>query len=270
MIRLLLIPLGFVVGVYGTLIGAGGGFVLVPILLLLYPQETSKTITSISLAVVFFNALSGSIAYGRQRRIDYRTGTIFALATVPGAIIGALVVRFFSRGIFDVVFGILLVAISSFIFIHPKPVVQNRGGKLGQSSRTLTDYSGISYNYSFDLRLGIVISLAVGFFSSLFGIGGGIIHVPALIQLLNFPAHIATATSHFILAIMAFTGTVVHIITGEYTIGWRRTLLLSIGVLVGAQFGAKLSQKVHGMLLLRLLALALGLVGLRLVLTVLV
>ena len=64
-----LIPLGFVVGAYGTLIGAGGGFLLVPVLLLLYPRETPETITSISLAVVFFNALSGSIAYARMKRI---------------------------------------------------------------------------------------------------------------------------------------------------------------------------------------------------------
>jgi uncharacterized membrane protein YfcA len=53
-----LIPLGFVIGAYGTLIGAGGGFVLVPILLLLYPQAAPETLTSISLAV---NALSGKI-----------------------------------------------------------------------------------------------------------------------------------------------------------------------------------------------------------------
>ena len=82
-----LIPLGFMVGAYGTLIGAGGGFVLVPFLLILYPHETAETITAISLAVVFFNALSGSIAYARMRRIEYRSGLIFSAATIPGAIL---------------------------------------------------------------------------------------------------------------------------------------------------------------------------------------
>ena len=61
--------LGFVIGTYGTLIGAGGGFVLVPILLMLYPNESPEIITSISLAVVFFNAMSGSLAYSRMKRI---------------------------------------------------------------------------------------------------------------------------------------------------------------------------------------------------------
>ena len=64
-----LAPLGVLVGAYGTLVGAGGGSVLVPILLILLPQETSATVTAISLAVVFFNAYSGTIAYVRMGRI---------------------------------------------------------------------------------------------------------------------------------------------------------------------------------------------------------
>ena len=65
--------------------------------------------------------------------------------------------------------------------------------------------------YNFNPLVGIGISLAVGYLSSFLGIGGGIIHVPALVYLLDFPVHIATATSHFVLAIMALTGTLVHI-----------------------------------------------------------
>src|SRR5438094_763257 len=104
-----LIPLGFAVGAYGTLIGAGGGFLLVPALLLLFPTARPTTITSISLAVVFFNAVSGSIAYARDRRIDYRTGLIFAAATVPGAVLGAIAVGYVPRALFDGLFGLLLI-----------------------------------------------------------------------------------------------------------------------------------------------------------------
>lgn len=82
-----LLLLGLFVGAYGTLIGAGGGFVLVPILLL-YPDESPEIITSISPAVVFFNAASGSAAYARMGRIDYRAAAVFAAATVPGAVAG--------------------------------------------------------------------------------------------------------------------------------------------------------------------------------------
>lgn len=102
------IPLGFVVGAYGTLIGAGGGFVLMPVLLMLYPRESPELLTSISLAVVFFNAASGSWAYARLRRIDYRSGLLFSAATVPGAIFGALTTGYLPRRLFDGVFGVIL------------------------------------------------------------------------------------------------------------------------------------------------------------------
>ena len=116
--RIWLIPVGFIIGTYGTLIGAGGGFVLVPMLILLYPQESPEVITSISLAVVFFNALSGSLAYMRLKRVDYRSGLLFAAATIPGAILGALTTSFIPRPLFDIFLGLMLIAASIFLILH--------------------------------------------------------------------------------------------------------------------------------------------------------
>src|SRR6266700_980875 len=105
-----LLPLGILIGAFGTLIGAGGGFLLVPILLILYPNENTELITSISLAVVFFNALSGSWAYSRMKRVDYKSGIIFAIATIPGAILGAISTAYLPRHAFDISFGIVMIA----------------------------------------------------------------------------------------------------------------------------------------------------------------
>src|SRR5207253_207113 len=98
-----LAALGFAVGGIGTLVGAGGGFLLVPVLLLLYPQTSPDTLTAISLFVVCANATSGSVAYAWQRRIDYRSGGWFALATLPGAVLGALIVGAIPRRAFDII-----------------------------------------------------------------------------------------------------------------------------------------------------------------------
>jgi len=265
-----LIPLGFVIGAYGTLIGAGGGFLLVPILLFLYPTETPETITSISLAVVFFNALSGSVAYARQKRIDYRSGLIFSIATVPGAILGAVTTTYLSRRFFDALFGLLMIMASIFLIARPaKKSGRERAAPGRHIARFVVEANGTQHSFSYDLTLGIGISLLVGYLSSLLGVGGGFIHVPALVHLLNFPVHIATATSHFILAVMAFTGTAVHVVSGTFSHGTRRTAALAVGVLIGAQVGARMSDRVHGDWIIRGLAVALGFVGLRLLWNVL-
>jgi uncharacterized membrane protein YfcA len=261
-----LVAMGIGIGTYGTLIGAGGGFVLMPVLLLLYPKQNAEVLTSISLAVVFFNAVSGSIAYGRMKRIDYRSGFLFAVATIPGAVLGALNTAYVPRHLFDVIFGVIMVTAAVFLAIQKR---QSSGEctprflKRFCVTRHLVDADGEANDYSFNYLVGIILSVAVGYVSSFLGIGGGIIHVPALSYLLGFPVHIATATSHFVLAFMALAGTAVHIATGTFAHGVHRTIAMSIGVLIGAQIGARLSQKIKGRWIIEALAIALGLVGMR-------
>lgn len=257
--------LGFLLGGIGTLMGAGGGFILMPVLLLLQPDWSPESITSISLAVVFFNALSGSWAYARMARIDYKSGLLFASATLPGAIFGALTTGYVPRRTFDGVFGLLLLTAAVYLFLHRDHGISFSGRKGKRHiTRTVVEKNGKVHTFSYDPRIGMTLSLFVGYISSLLGIGGGIVHVPALVRLLNFPVHIATATSHFILAIMALTGTMVHIATGSFTHeGVRWTIYLASGVLLGAQAGAAFSTRVHGVWIIRLLAIALAFVGIR-------
>ncbi len=262
----LLVGLGVVVGGFGTIIGVGGGFILVPVLLLAYPDDDPAIITSISLAVVFFNALSGSLGYARLRRTDYRTGLTFALATVPGAIVGAAATNWLPRQAFDLTFGLLLIAVSIYIATRAGATSGMRLAILRPNAqRTLTDSAGVTYAYSFNRELGITISFFVGFIASFLGVGGGIIHVPAMVSLLNFPAHVAIATSHFILVFTALTGTVVHIVDGSLAEGWARMTALAVGVVAGAQIGTRLSGRLPAGAIVRLLAGALFVVAIRLI-----
>jgi uncharacterized membrane protein YfcA len=260
-----LIGLGVVVGLYGTLIGAGGGFVLMPLLLLLHPKASPEQLTAISLAVVFFNALSGSESYAMMGRIDYKSGLMFAAATIPGAVIGALNTSMVPRHLFNGIFGVILLVAAGFLFWRPgvNPRHVEAHAHHPQVSRHLVAAGGEAFDYNFNPLVGIGISFFVGYASSFLGIGGGIIHVPALIYFMDFPVHIATATSHFILAIMALTGTLVHIWAGNLHEGVRHTLCLAIGVLLGAPVGAYLSGRIRGSWIIRSLAVALGVVGVR-------
>jgi uncharacterized membrane protein YfcA len=264
---LLLIPIGIAVGTFGTLVGAGGGFLLVPILLLIYPDRSPETITAMSLLVVFFNATSGSLAYARFGRIDYYSGAWFAVGTLPGAVIGAVLVGYIPRRTFDAVFAGTLLAIGLYlIFRRGTQAIRDPLTGRGVVRREMPDRHGHRFVYSYRLWQGVALAAAIGFVSSLLGIGGGVVHVPVMVTVLHFPVHIAAATSQFVLAFMAGEGTAVHVFEG--TLHWDRalveSLLLAAGAIPGAQAGAMLSRRVAGPGIMRALAVALVVVGVRL------
>lgn len=259
--------LGFAVGIFGTLVGAGGGFILTPILLLIYPRATPELITAISLVAVFFNATSGTIAYARQGRVDFRSGLVFAACTLPGSVLGVLVADKVSRPGFDVIMGIALTAIAVWLARGFHDAGEGEPG-VGVVRR-ITDREGTEHRYRARVLMGALLSVGVGFISSFLGIGGGVVHVPLMVAVLGFPTHIATATSHFVLAFMALVATLTHVISGSFHHGrgLSRAAALSIGIVLGAQLGARLSQRMSGRLIQQLLAGGLALLGVRLVLS---
>lgn len=261
---------GLAVGTYGTLIGAGGGFIIVPVLVLLLGWDHTEAVGT-SLFVVTANAASGTVSYLRQKRVDIVTGLQFAAATIPGAIIGSFLVEQLSGRVFNIIFGSILVIVSLYLMLRPgKPeshqVSTDRPAGIkgwGWTVRHMVDARGEVFNFGFSKPLGILLSFGVGFLSSILGIGGGIIHVPALVTLFDFPAHIATATSHFILVFSAATGTFTQLTLGHVRLG--PGISMALGAIVGAQVGGALSHRVKGRWIVRGLAGALTLVGLRLI-----
>lgn len=258
MILLILFGLGLAIGALGTLIGAGGGWMIVPILLFGYrfpPQVAVGT----SLAVVFLNALSGSIAYMLQGRVLYLMGIVFAVATIPGALVGAKLTQSLDLHAFSALFGLFLLAIAAFLFWGDRLF-------LGLGRRAVATEAALRSLWSPIIRWGALVSLFVGIVSSLFGVGGGIIHVPFLILILGVPVHAATATSQFVLAITSLTGTVVF--WSHDQVQWFHVAGLGTGVLVGAQAGAYLSRRMRSERIRKILAGTLAVFAVKMILRV--
>ena len=261
---ILLVLLGLGVGVFGAVVGAGGGFLLVPILLIAYPERDPATVTAISLAVVFANATSGAIAYAWQRRIDYRSGIWWALAAIPGALGGALLVGIIPRDVFAVVFAVALAGVATHLILRREATVLREPitGR-GAISRRIRDRQGQNFFYTFRLWHGLSIAAAMGFVSGLLGAGGGVLQVPLLTIILRFPVHIATATSQFAYALIALEATAVHLVTGGLHLDEHlvEAAFIAAGAVVGAQIGARVAARIRGAVILRVLAAALPLVA---------
>jgi uncharacterized membrane protein YfcA len=235
------IALGVAAGTYGTLIGVGGGVLIVPVLL--FAHVAPKDAAGTSMAVVLANAASGSLSYVRQRRVDVRAGIIFALAGLPGALLGALADQYVPRRLFSFLFALLLAFVGARLFVRPG---QDMGGEAA--------IADARHTVGFRPWLAAAIGLGAGFAASMFGIGGGIVFVPSMIYLFSFPAHVATATSTFIIALTAIFGTASH--AYYHDVLWGPAILIAVGAIAGAQIGVRIAPRVRVPHLMRLFSLA--------------
>lgn len=263
-----LVGLGIFVGTYGTLVGLGGGFLLVPAFLLL--GFDPKTAAGTSLAVVCANGFSGTLSYLRQRRVDVPTAVLFAVAGIPGAWLGALIDQWIPERLFFGVFGALLAWAGIKLLApqgqsagdleagrrraeEPRPNVgpEHRPGYI---DRDFVDAMGERHIYRYHAASGTAVAVTAGFIASALGIGGGLVQVPAMVYAFGFPTHIAIATSQMTIAVTALVGTVSHARFGD--VRWPIAILVGLGAIVGAQIGSRIAKRVSAAPLMRLLAIA--------------
>lgn len=260
--------LGLVAGWYGTMVGLGGGFLLVPAFL--FMGFDPRTAAGTSMAVVLANSTSASFSYLRQRRVDIASGALFALAGAPGAWLGAAVDQVIPERLFASIFAALLLWIGIRLLVapaappasstdrsprddEPRPGVI-AGNRPGYVTRDLVDASGRRYVYRYNIAAALGVSMAGGFISSSLGLGGGIVQVPSMVFLFGFPAHVAAATSHIVIVVQSLVGTVSHARYGD--VRWTEAVIVAVGAVVGAQVGAYTATRIAAAPLMRLLAAA--------------
>jgi uncharacterized membrane protein YfcA len=116
--QLWLIPLGFAAGVLGSMIGLGGGIIVVPVLTFLGFPPTAAA--SNSLFAALSNAIASTISYSKQKRIVYPLGLKLGLLSIPGTVLGALFSTDVAPDVFKILFGFVLIASAAYIFLRKK------------------------------------------------------------------------------------------------------------------------------------------------------
>jgi len=259
----LLSPIAFFVGIVAAMTGVGGGVFVVPLLSLAYGFSSHQAIGT-SLATIIFTSLSSSTGYWRQKRVDYKVGLILTITTIPGAFVGAYLTSFIEEKLLSLIFGVFLifVALRMAFQFNLSRIRIPKVGKVWH--RKIVDSGGATFEYDTDASLGLLLSFFGGLSSGLLGIGGGALMVPILHLTINFPMHVAVATSMFIMVFTSISGAATHFSLGNVSIS--HAVFLCIGVILGAQLGAYLSNRISGKTLRRMFGVVLFLVSIRIIL----
>jgi len=262
---MILLPfVAFFIGIIAAMVGVGGGVFIVPFLTQVFgftPVEAVGT----SLATIIFTSLSSTVSYSRQKRIDYKTGTVLTVATIPGAIAGAYIATIIQPRLLGLMFGFFLIFVAcQMIFRLPfSRLLPTTAEKSWH--RKIRDSYGTILEYNANIRLSFPLSFFGGFSSGLLGIGGGSLMVPIMHLTANFPIHVAVATSMFIMIFTSTSGVATHFLSGT-NIHLDYVIFLALGVIFGAQVGAYLSKRTSVKNLKRIFGITLLLVSIRMIL----
>jgi len=231
------------------MVGLGGGFIAVPVLLLFFglpPAQASGT----ALALVVANSGAGAFTYFLQRRVHVQIGLLVAAGGFPGSIVGALLSARISSQLFDWLFAAFLIGVSI-------DMIANRRRRIAKRPQGAQVISGMPWHRS------LILGFAVGLISSLFGIGGGALLVPSLLYLSDLPAHMISATSHFGIVLTSPVGFATH--WWQHDIKWTFVAPLVAGGILGGPIGARLSLRLKETRLMMYVAAALSIAALALV-----
>lgn len=265
MVYVISICIGFLAAFVGSLVGMGGGIILVPALLFLnqfldsFSWATPQNIVGISLVVMIFTALSSTISYLKKGRVDYKNGFILLTGCIPGGVLGAWLNQFIQSEMFSFYFGLLVIFMFFMFFLKKKATAK----KNTDDSNQEVDVNGNTHPYSVPFWSAFFISLFIGVLSGLFGIGGGSVLVPVMILLFGFSPHVAVATSMFIIFFIGLTSSATHITLGH--VPWQYVWLFIPGAWLGGTVGARVNLLLKGQTVEWILRILLLVIGVRLI-----
>jgi uncharacterized membrane protein YfcA len=255
---LLFVGMGAAVGFLSGLFGVGGGFLMTP--LLIFSGVPSAVAVGTEAAQIVATSVSGALAQWRRRNIDVKLGTVLLAGGIVGSAIGVHVVRGLRQiGQFELIVSLAYVTflgiIGALMMIESLRAWRTvAAGGVASSRRpgTHTWVHGLPLKMRFERsRLYIsaipplLIGAFVGLLAAIMGVGGGFIMIPALIYLLRVPTNVVAGTSLFQITFVTAVTTVLHATT-NMTVDVTLALLLMVGGVIGAQFGAAAGGRLSG------------------------
>jgi uncharacterized membrane protein YfcA len=271
-----LLAMGAAVGFLSGMFGVGGGFLITPLLIFYNIPPAIAVATGANQVIA--SSFSGALSHMKRGTLDFKLGFVLLGGGIVGSTAGVYVFSLLrSLGQLDLfislLYVVLLGSVGSLMLVESVNALRaTRGG----AAPTLKKPGQHNWIHRLPLKMRfrtsklfvsvipvVALGTAIGFLSSIMGVGGGFIMVPALIYLLRVPTNVVVGTSLFQIIFTSGYTTLIHAAT-NYTVDVVLALLLMIGGVAGAQYGAKAGQKLRGEQLRALLALLVLAVALRL------
>jgi uncharacterized membrane protein YfcA len=268
---LIILGMGGAVGFLSGLFGVGGGFLLTP-LLIFSGVPPVVSVATVATQVVASSA-SAALAYWRRRMVDMKLATALMLSGIVGTLIGIAVFNTLrALGQLDLIVGISYVTFLGLIgglmlTESVRAILNARAGRPAPLRRP----GQHNWVHRLPLKMRfkrsklyisvipvVALGIAIGFLGVLLGIGGGFILVPALIYLFRVPSNVVVGTSLVQIVATMAVATILHAVT-NHSVDAVLAVILMVGGVIGAQFGARIGQNMRGdqlRVLLGLLVLA--------------
>lgn len=234
-------------GGFGSLVGIGGGLIIVPLLTIGLGHDI-KTAIAASLIGVIATSLSASPRYIRSGIADRRLGLLLLIAAALGGLAGGLTSDLLDARFMALLFAVLLSGVALHMLRQvrrpstPLPIDEDASGASLVSSYVEPTSGEVVTYQARRIGPGTAVSFGAGSISGLLGVGGGVINVPTMSVLMNVPIRVATTTSTYMLAATATASAVVHLTSGQ--LDPLLAAPVALGVIVGARLGARLSMRV--------------------------
>jgi uncharacterized membrane protein YfcA len=268
--------MGAAVGFLSGMFGVGGGFLITPLLIFYNIPPAVAVATGANQVIA--SSFSGALTHFKRGTLDVKLGSLLVVGGIAGAGVGIYVfVLLRELGQLDLIVSLLYVIFLStvgglMLYESLQAMRRTRAGQLSNLKKP--GQHNWVHRLPFKMRFRaskiyvsiipvLVLGGAIGFLSSIMGVGGGFIMGPAMIYLLKVPTNVVIGTSLYqIVFVTAFT-TVMQATTNQ-SVDIVLAMLLMTGGVIGAQYGARIGQKLRGEQLRALLAMLVLAVGLRL------
>jgi uncharacterized membrane protein YfcA len=261
---LMVLGLGLFVGVLSGMFGIGGGFLLTPALIFIGVPPVVAV--SSQAPQILASSVSGGLAHWRRDNIDIKLGLLMVAGGVAGSLAGVWVFSVLRRLgqinlVISLTYVLLLGVVGALMLSESVRTMLRKSGPVHRKLHRHTWLHRMPFKMRFRksrLYISVLPPLGIGVFAgilvAIMGVGGGFITIPAMIFLLGMPTMLAVGTSLFQIIFVTISVTILQAISNE-TVDIPLALLLTIGGVVGAQFGAGWGQKLKAEQLRGLLAL---------------